>query len=44
MRVDKQTGQIYEDFADWLRTGGHMAWIISLFFAYVRYLTTTEEV
>ncbi|MBP1706693.1 MAG: hypothetical protein H6Q39_417 [Chloroflexi bacterium] len=42
MRADKYSGQLYEDFWDWLRT--YPVWILSLFFAYVRYLMTTEEV
>jgi hypothetical protein len=44
MRADKYNGQIYEDFWDWLRDDGHFIWIISLVFAYARYLLTTEEV
>ena len=43
MRVDKNTGQVYEDFPDWLRHDGHLIWIISLFFAVVYYFVTTEE-
>ena len=44
MRADKNSGQVYDDFWDWLRKDGHTIWIISLVFAYVAYLTTTEEV
>jgi hypothetical protein len=43
MRVDKNTGQLYEDFLHWLRTDRHAIWIISLVFAYVEYLVTTDE-
>ncbi len=43
MRVDKNTGQVYKNFADWLRTDGHFVWIISLFFALLVYYVTTEE-
>ena len=43
VRVDKNTGQEYEDFGDWLRNDGHIVWIISLVFAYAAYLLTTEE-
>lgn len=44
MRMDKNTGQVYDDFWDWLRNDGHTIWIISLFFAVAEYLITTEEV
>jgi hypothetical protein len=44
MRADKNSGQIYADFWDWLRDDGHVIWIISLVFAYAHYLMTTEEV
>jgi hypothetical protein len=44
MRADKNTGQIYDNFVDWLQTDGHLVWIISLVFAYAAYLMTTEEV
>jgi len=44
MRADKNTGQKYNDFWDWLRTDGHTIWIISLVFAYAYYLMTTVEV
>ncbi len=44
MRVDKDDpGQVYEDFWDWVRTGWHAIMLISLFFAYLYYLATTEE-
>lgn len=33
---------VYEDFGDWLRQ--HPIWIIGLFFAYIEYIVTTEEV
>lgn len=44
MRIDKNTGQVYEDFVDWLRTDSHFFWIISLLFAVMAYYITTEEV
>ncbi len=44
MRRDKNNGQIYENFADWLWDDGHTIWIITLFFAIAYYLMTTEEV
>ncbi len=43
MRVDKNTGEPYEDFLDWLRADAHALWLISLVFAYLAYLLTTEE-
>ncbi len=43
MRIDKNTGQEYTDFWDWLRADWHAIWIISLVLAYAAYLTTTEE-
>ena len=44
MRIDKNNGQRYDDFLDWLRTDAHALWLISLVFAYAAYLATTEEV
>ncbi len=45
MRIDKNDPeQRYIDFGDWLRTDWHALWVISLVFAYLRYLLTTEEV
>lgn len=44
MRADRNTGQTYDDFWGWLLADLHVFWIISLFFAYVYYLLTTEEV
>jgi hypothetical protein len=45
MRVEKDNPeQKYNDFWDWLRTGWHPLWLISLAFAYLYYLMTTEEV
>ncbi len=45
MRADKNNPQkVYEDFWDWLRTDWHPLWLISLFFAYVYYLLSTEEI
>jgi hypothetical protein len=45
MRAEKNDpGQVYDDFWDWLRTDQHAVWIISLFFAYLYYLLTTEEI
>jgi hypothetical protein len=43
MRIDKNNGQRYNDFGDWLRADGHVIWLISLVFAYAAYLVTTEE-
>jgi len=43
MRRDKNTGEIYDSFVDWLRTDIHFVWIISLVFAVAAYLLTTEE-
>ena len=44
MRAEKNTGQRYNDFWGWLRTEGHIIWIISLVFAYLYYFMTTEEI
>jgi hypothetical protein len=44
VRIDKNSGQEYEDFWAWLRDDGHIVWAISLMFAYAAYLLTTEEV
>jgi len=45
MRAEKgNPEQYYYDFWDWLRTGWHSIWLISLVFAYMYYLVTTEEV
>jgi hypothetical protein len=45
MRIDKnKPGQRYTDFFDWLRTDGNFIWVISLVFAYLAYLLTTEEI
>ena len=41
MRRDKKTGQLYEDFRDWLLYDGHSIWVISLFFAVAAYFLTT---
>ena len=41
MRTDRNTGQKYEDFRDWLRAG-HTIWIITLVFAYAYYLGSTD--
>jgi hypothetical protein len=43
MRADRNTGQTYKDFWDWLRRG-HIIWIIFIFFAYGWYLGSTEKV
>ncbi len=43
MRVDKNTGQRYDDFWDWLRNDDHIIWIIGLVFGYAYYISTTEE-
>ncbi len=45
MRVEKNNpNQVYTDFWHWLRTDWHPYMILSLFCAYVLYLTTTREV
>jgi len=45
MRVEKDNPeQRYNDFWDWLVAGWHAILLISLFFAYIYYLMTTEEV
>ena len=45
MRVEKNNPQqMYNDFWDWLFTSWHLIWIISLVFAYLYYLMTTEEI
>ncbi len=44
MRRDRNTGQIYKSFWDWLFNGGHLMWIILIFFAYGWYLGSTDEV
>lgn len=45
MRVDKENPeQRYNDFWVWLQTGWNAIWLLSLAFAYVYYLMTTEEV
>jgi len=44
MRADKNTGQTYNDFGDWLRTDDHVIWIIGLVLGYMYYLLTTQEV
>jgi hypothetical protein len=45
MRVEKENpAQMYDDFWDWLRTGLHPIWVITLFFAYLYYLMTTKEI
>lgn len=36
--------QKYDDFWDWLRTGQHPIWLLSLVIAYLYYLMTTEEI
>ena len=45
MRAEKDNPeQKYNDFWDWLLTGWHPIWLLSLVIAYVYYLMTTEEV
>jgi len=45
MRVGKNNPrQKYNDYWDWLLTGWHPVWLMSLFFGYLYYLMTTEEV
>jgi len=44
MRIDKNDpSEGYADFWDWLTRSWHILYVISLFFAYVVYLLTTEE-
>jgi hypothetical protein len=43
MRADRNSGQVYDDFWDWLRNDGHAIWILSLILAYAAYLSTTQE-
>ena len=43
MRIDRNTGQIYSDFRDWLRVDRHAIWILSLIFAYAYYPGSTIE-
>jgi len=44
MRIDRNTRQTYKNFGDWLFNGGHLIWILALFFAYGWYLGSTDEV
>jgi hypothetical protein len=45
MRAEKDNPeQKYNDFWDWIRTGWHAIWLLSLVIAYLYYLMTTEEV
>ena len=45
MRAEKNNPKkIYNDFWDWLWTGQHTIWLVSLAVAYVYYLMTTYEV
>lgn len=44
MRVEKNDPrQRYDTYYDWL-VNGHQVWILSLFFGYVYYVMTTDEV
>jgi len=43
MRIDRNTGQTYKDFWDWLRRG-HIIWMFIIFFAYGWYLGSTEKI
>ena len=43
MRIDKNNPwQTYDGFGDWLTQ--HPLWILGLIFAYLYYLTSTEEI
>ena len=45
MRAEKNNPeQKYNDFWDWLLTGWHSIWLLSLVIAYMYYLMTTEEI
>ena len=45
MRAEKNNPeQVYSDFGDWVFTGLNAVWLMSLVFAYLYYLLTTEEV
>jgi hypothetical protein len=44
MRRDRNTGQIYQNYGDWLFNYGHSLWILTLFFGYGWYLGSTDEV
>jgi hypothetical protein len=45
MRAERNNPrQVYSDFRDWLRFDNHVFWIFSLFFAYIYYLLTTDEI
>ncbi len=45
MRAEKNDpGQRYDNFWDWVLADLHALWLISLAFAYIYYLLTTEEV
>ncbi len=43
MRIDRNDGQEYADFWDWLGRSWHALLILSLVLAYVYYRLTTEE-
>ncbi|MDD5338728.1 MAG: hypothetical protein PHG35_04880 [Dehalococcoidales bacterium] len=43
MRIDRNTGQTYKNFWDWL-CRGRIFWIFFIFFAYGWYLGSTEHV
>jgi hypothetical protein len=45
MRAERNNpNQVYRDFWDWLLSGWHPVWIITLLFGYAYYLITTAEV
>jgi hypothetical protein len=44
MRQDRNNGQIYKNYGDWLFNYGHAVWILALFFGYGWYLGSTDQV
>ncbi len=44
MRQDRNNGQIYKNYSDWLFNYGHAVWILALFFGYGWYLGSTDKV
>jgi hypothetical protein len=44
MRRDRKSEQLYQDFWDWLRDDSRCFWLLSLIFAYVAYLGTTDPI
>jgi hypothetical protein len=45
VRSDKNNrNRIYRDYLDWVLDGWNAVWLFSLFFGYLYYLVTTEEI